>query len=112
MQQVKDFLNFIDIFVGMFWSFTMIEVMPIILSGQIATNLLSSMSGFVNLLVAIAGLIYLAVRTVHFYKMSKLHIQLKKEEIIEKQNANFYGKWNKNFLEPKTKKDDNTREIN
>jgi len=106
MQQIKDFLNFLDIIVGTFWSFTMFEVLPLVISGQITVTALSSFSGFLNILVSIAGLVYLVARTIHFLKMSKLHIQLKKEEIIEKQNANFYAKWNKEFIEPKNKEND------
>jgi len=97
MQQIKDFLNFLDVLVGTFWSFTMMDIIPIIFSGQIASQLLSSVSGVVNLLLAIAGLVYLVVRLIHFIRMSKLHIQMKKEEIIEKQNSNFYKKFTKEF---------------
>jgi len=104
MQQIKEFLNFLDLLVGAFWSFTMMDLIPMIFSGQITITALSNVSTFVNVLVAIAGLIYLIFRTIHFAKMSKLIIQLKKEEIIEKQNANFRKKWNDEFLEPKTEK--------
>jgi len=97
MQQIKDFLNFLDVLVGTFWSFTMMDIIPIIFSGQITSQLLSSVSGVVNLLLAIAGLAYLVVRLIHFIRMSKLHIQMKKEEIIEKQNSNFYKKFTKEF---------------
>jgi len=100
MQQIKDFLNFLDFIVGTFWSITMMDVLPIIFSGQIGTQLLSSMSGVVNLLLAIAGLAYLVVRLIHFIRMSKLHIESKKQDIIAKQRANFYTKWDKEFIDP------------
>lgn len=104
MQQVKDFLNFLDLIVGTFWSITMIDVLPIILSGQISKFAISGVSAFVNLLLAIAGLVYLVVRIVHFLRMSKLHIEYKKQEIIEKKNANFEQKFKKDFIEPFTDK--------
>lgn len=88
MQQVKDFLNFLDVIVGTFWGFTMIEIIPIFFSGQITNTLLSSASGIVNLLLAIAGLIYLVLRIRHFFRMSKLHFEYRKEELIEKKNLN------------------------
>ena len=100
MQQIKDFLNFLDILVGTFWSFTLMDVLPIVFSGQIGTQLLSSASGIVNLLLAIAGLIYLVVRLIHFIRMSKLHIESKKQDIIAKKHANFYTKWDKEFIDP------------
>lgn len=101
MQQVKDFLNFIDVIVGTFWSLTVMDLYPLIFSGQITISAVSNISTFVNLLLAIAGLIYLVFRIIHFVKMSRLHIEYKKQEILEKQNANFYKKWNKEFLEAK-----------
>jgi hypothetical protein len=88
MQQVKDFLNFLDIIVGTFWGFTMIEIVPLIISGQVANTLLSSISGVVNLLVAFAGLVYLILRAWHFYRMSILHWAYRREELIEKRNLN------------------------
>jgi len=100
MQQIKDFLNVLDFLVGTYWSITMLDVLPIIFSGQISTQILSSVSGVVNLLLAIAGLIYLVVRLIHFIKMSKLHIESKKQDIIAKKHANFYTKWDKEFLDP------------
>jgi len=100
MQQVKEFLNFLDLIVGTFWSITMIDILPIILSGQISNFAISGVSAFVNLLLAIAGLVYLVVRIIHFLRMSKLHIEYKKQEIIEKKNANFEQKFKKDFIDP------------
>lgn len=105
MQQIKDFLNFLDILVGTFWSFTMMDVLPIIFSGQIYDGLLGSLSGFVNLMLAIAGFVYLIVRLIHFIRMSKLHIESKKQDIIAKKNANFYNKWDSEFVSPFKDKD-------
>jgi hypothetical protein len=88
MQQVKDFINFFDIIVGTFWSFSMIELLPIIISGQVANTLFSSISGVVQLLFAFAGLLYLVLRMWHFYRMSILHWAYRREELIEKRNLN------------------------
>jgi len=103
MQQIKDFLNFVDIIVGTFWSMTVLDLYSVLFSGQITISVLSDISTFVNMLLAIAGLIYLVVRIVHFVKMSKLHIEYKKQEILEKKNANFYKKFTDEFLQPKEK---------
>jgi hypothetical protein len=88
MQQIKDFLNFLDIIVGTFWGFTMMEVVPLLVSGGGSAAFLSSASGFVNLLLAIAGLVYLIMRAWHFYRMSILHWAYRREELIEKKNLN------------------------
>lgn len=101
MQQVKDFLNFIDVIVGTFWSLTVMDLYPLIFSGQITISAISNISTFVNLLLAIAGLVYLVFRIIHFVRMSRLHIEYKKQEILEKKNANFYKKFHDEFLEPK-----------
>ena len=101
MQQIKDFLNFVDIIVGTFWSMTVLDLYSVLFSGQITISVLSDISTFVNMLLAIAGLVYLVVRIVHFIRMSKLHIEYKKQEILEKQNANFYKKFTDEFLKPK-----------
>jgi len=95
MQQIKEFLNFLDVIVGTFWGFTMIEIIPILLSGQVTNTLLSNASGIVNLLLAIAGLIYLILRAWHFYRMSILHWAYRKEELIKKKNLNKQNKHDK-----------------
>jgi hypothetical protein len=101
MQQIKDFLNFLDILVGTFWSITLLDLYPLLITGQLTNNAMSSISGFVNLLLAIAGLIYLVLRIIHFFRMSKLNLEYKKQEIIEKKNANFYKKFKDEFIENK-----------
>jgi len=100
MQQIKEFLNFLDICVGTLWSMIMMDILPLLFSGQITITALSNISTFVNLLVAVAGLVYLVVRTIHFIRMSKLHIESKKQDIIAKKQANYYNKWDKEFIDP------------
>lgn len=101
MQQIKDFLNVLDLIVGTFWGLTVMDLYPLLMTGQVNFSMLSNISTFVNLLVAIAGLVYLIVRTIHFIRMSKLHIEFKRQEIIEKKNANFYKKFHDEFIDKK-----------
>ncbi len=89
MQQVKDFLNVLDLLVGTLWSITVIDIMPLVITGGILDKSLLDASSIVNLLLAIAGLVYLIARIIHFLRMSKLHLEYKKQEIIEKQIKNF-----------------------
>jgi len=100
MQQIKDFLKLLDLIVGTYWSITMIDIIPVLFSGQITAFAISSISALVNLLLAIAGLVYLIIRIIHFFRMSKLHIEYKKQEILEKERGNFPYKWNKEFIDP------------
>lgn len=97
---MKDFFAVIDVFVGGLWSFTMLEIMPIVFSGKIAKELFSSASGIVNFLLAVAGLIYLFVRLLHFIKISKINIEIRKQDLIAKRNQNFYNKYNNEFIDP------------
>lgn len=101
MQQIKDFLNFLDYIVATFWGFTVIEIMPLLTSGSASLTVLNSVSEFIKVLFAIAGLIYLIVRLMHFIKMSKINIDIRKEELEEKKNANFYKKFNNEFIDKK-----------
>ena len=99
MQQVKDFINFLDYIVATFWGFTLVEIIPVVVTGGLFPNMLSSISDFIKVLFAIAGLIYLIVRLIHFVRMSKINLEIRKEELYEKQNANFKNKFNKEFLQ-------------
>ncbi len=99
MQQLKDILSFLDIVVGTFWGFTMMEVIPLITSGT--TIVFTQLDNAIKILFALVGLIYTIVRLVHFYKISKLNREFRQQEIIEKQNANFYRKWDKEFIKDK-----------
>ena len=101
MQQVREFLNFLDYIVATFWGFTLVEILPAVAAGNIFPEMLSSVSDFIKVLFSIAGLIYLIVRLVHFAKMSKINIDIRKEELYEKQNANFKNKFSNEFLKEK-----------
>lgn len=101
MQQIKDFLNFLDYIVATFWGFTVIEIMPLLTSGSASFTLLNSVSELVKVLFAIAGLIYLVVRLIHFIRISKINLEFRKEELQEKKNANFYKKFNNEFIDDK-----------
>ena len=100
MHQIKAFFNILDAIAGLFWSFTLIDVLPFIFSGH-GKSLLSDFSGIVNVLISIAGLIYLVFRIIHFARMSRLHIEYKKQEILEKKDANFYKRFHDEFLKDK-----------
>lgn len=99
MQQLKDILSFLDIVVGTFWGFTVMEVIPLVTSGT--TIVFTQVDNAIKILFALVGLIYTIVRLIHFYKISKLNREFRKQEVIEKENANFYHKWDKEFLQPK-----------
>ena len=97
MQQVREFLNLLDYIVGTFWGFTLIEVVPSVISSGLFPSALSGISDFIKVMFSIAGFIYLVVRLIHFIRMSKINVEIRKEELYEKQNANFKQKFENNF---------------
>jgi len=91
MQQVKEFLNFLDVVFATFWGFTLTEVIPILTSGN---YVLSSIDNVIKVAFALVGLIYTVVRMLHFIEMSKLNKEYRRQEIIEKKMNNFTEKLN------------------
>jgi hypothetical protein len=97
MHQVKEFLNFLDYIVATFWGITVVEVVPILATNGLSIDIMTSLSDLVKFLFSIAGLIYLVFRLIHFIRMSKINIEIRKEELYEKQNANFNSKFKNEF---------------
>lgn len=99
MQELKNILGFLDLMVGTFWGYTLVEVIPLFSAAP--TIVFTQLDNVIKILFSLVGFIYALVRLVHFAKISKLNRDFRQQEIIEKQNANFYIKWQKEFLEPK-----------
>lgn len=101
MHQIKDILNYMDMIVGTFWGFTLLELVPLLSTGT--TIVFTQLDNVIKILFAFVGLIYTIIRMLHFIKKSKQDLLYREQEIIEKQNANFRKKWNDEFLENKEK---------
>lgn len=86
IQQVKDFLNFVDIIVGTFWGFTLMEVVPVLSTGT--TIVFTQLDNVIKVAFAFVGLIYTIIRMLHFIKKSKQDLRFREQEIIEKQYTN------------------------
>lgn len=96
MQQLKDLLNVFDVIVGTFWGVTLMEIIPVLTTGT--TIVFTQLDNVIKIAFAFVGLIYAIVRLYNFIHMAKLNLDYRKQEIIEKQNANFRKKWNDEFL--------------
>lgn len=94
MNEIKDILNWLDYVVATFWGITVYDILPQIGTGE----LIGSIDGVIKTLFALVGLIYAAARLVTYVVMSRLNSKYREQEIIEKENANFYKKFNKEFL--------------
>jgi hypothetical protein len=97
MNKIKEFFNYLDYLVGTFWGITVYDLLP-----QIGTGtLISSFDGVVKTLFALIGLMYACARLITYIIMSRLNKRYREQEIIEKENSNFYHKFNDEFLKNK-----------
>jgi hypothetical protein len=79
MQTIKTALNLIDVFFGTIWGLTLTEVLPLLTSGS--TAVFTQVDSIIKVLFSLAGLVYLVVRIIHYYHMSKLNRDIKRLEI-------------------------------
>ena len=94
MNELKEFFNYLDYVVGTFWGITVYDILP-----QIGTNtLITSFDGVIKTLFALVGLIYACARLFTYIVMSRLNKRYREQEIIEKENNNFYHKFNDEFI--------------
>lgn len=100
MQQIRDFLNFLDFTFATLWGYTLIEIMP----NLTATYVFSSLDNVIKSLFALVGLIYAVVRC-YFYYMRGIRAnaraileEQKLKQDLESQKAEFYKKFNDEFL--------------
>lgn len=100
MQQIRDFLNFLDFTFATLWGYTLIDILPHLST----TYIFSSLDNIIKSLFALVGLIYAIVRC-YFYYMKGVREnaraileERKMEQEIENQKAEFYKKFNNEFL--------------
>ena len=94
MNELKDIFTYLDYVAASFWGITLYDVLP-----QIGTGtLITSFDGVIKTLFALVGLIYAFARLVTYIVMSRLNKRYREQEIIEKENSNFYHKFNDEFI--------------
>ena len=94
MNELKDIFTYLDYVAASFWGITLYDVLP-----QIGTGtLITSFDGVIKTLFALVGLIYACARLVTYIVMSRLNKRYREQEIIEKENNNFYHKFNDEFI--------------
>jgi uncharacterized membrane protein YecN with MAPEG domain len=89
MQQIREFLNFLDYIVATFWGITVVELIPILASNGLSLDIMTSLSDLIKLLFSVAGLIYLFFRIIHYVRMSKINVAIRKQELkkLERENG-------------------------
>lgn len=102
MQQIRDFLNFLDFTFATIWGYTLLDILPHLST----TYVFSSLDNVIKSLFALVGLIYAIVRC-YFYYMRGLRQNAKSileekrilQEIENLKTQNFYDKLkNDDFL--------------
>ena len=95
MQEVKDFLNFLDITFATIWGYTVMDIAP----NFNVTYIISSFDSVMKSLFALVGLIYAGVRCYFYYKKGLrenakaiLEEQRMAQEIENLKMTNFYDK--------------------
>ena len=79
--------------------YSAIDILNTYITGNLA---LGGIENFVKLIVSMAGFVYLCARTYHFILNSALERDLKKEEIIAKQQENHKNNTFQHFKESLT----------
>ena len=101
MQQVKAFLNFIDFLVGTFWGLTLVETIPFLLNNNLIDDTTSKLTKIIQLMFLIAGFVYFIFRIINFVKLSKINIDIKRQELRKLERDNFPANWNDEFIKGK-----------
>ena len=100
MQQIKNIFNCLDYIVSLWWGLTLMDILPLLSSGYV----FSSLDNIIKSLFALVGLIYAIVRCYFYYmkgvrENARAILEEKKmEQEIENQKAEFYKKFNNEFL--------------
>jgi hypothetical protein len=108
MQQIRDFLNFLDFTFATLWGYTLIDLIPHLS----ASYVFSSLDNVIKSLFALVGLIYAGVRCFFYYKRgirANARAILEEQKLaqeIESNRVDFYKKFNNEFFKD-THYDDN-----
>ena len=102
MQFFKDFFNALNYGFYCFYSFTLIDVVKKISYGDFY---LSNATNFAQFVLTVIGVFFAYYKLRTYIRDSKTRSKILEQDLMEKQNENFYKKWHHEFLE--TKKDEN-----
>ncbi len=76
------------------YSFTFLDVLKKLSFGSFY---LSNATNFVQFLLTLIGVFYAYYRLKTYIRDSRTRSKILEQELIEKENANFYKKWTKDF---------------
>lgn len=85
-----------------FWSFSILNFAEQILNDNFNFK---SINSFLSACAAVVALVFAVFKLLAYIRDSKIRSKLLEQELLEKQNSNFYKKWNHEFNDPYKDKD-------
>jgi len=104
MQTVKFLFNALNYGFYCLYSFTFIDVVKKVSFGEFS---LSNATNFVQFLLTLIGVFFAYYKLKTYIRDSKTRSKILEQDLIDRQQMSFYKKWNQEFIEPKTEKDEN-----
>ena len=97
MQTAKLLFNVANYCFYILYSFTFIDISKKLLFSELY---LDNATNITQLILTIIGVFFAYYRLRTYIRDSKIKTKILEQELISKENENFAGKWNKEFLEP------------
>lgn len=95
MELAKFIFNVRDYFIGIIYSFTFIDVTKKILFNEFY---LSNLTNLVQLLATVVALFFGYFKLLAYIRDSRIKTKILEQELVEKQNANFRKKFERDFI--------------
>lgn len=97
--------NVRDYFIGVIYSFTFIDVVKKLLFNELY---MTNATNIVQLLATIVALVFGYYRLIAYIRDSRIKSKILEQELIAKERLNFPGSWEKKFIEPFKKEENET----
>lgn len=97
MHYVRYVFNVINCVGYYFWSISVFSFIEQLLNNNFNYKNINS---FLSFIAAIVALIFAIFKLVVYWRDSKTKSKILEQELIAKKHANFYTKWDKEFLDP------------
>jgi predicted membrane protein len=91
---MNNFLSVVNYCLYGLYGFTFLDVINKISNGDFY---LSNATNFVQFLLTLIGVFYAYYRLKTYIRDSRTRSKILEQELIQKENENFYKKWNKDF---------------
>lgn len=97
MHHVKWFFNAINYGFYCLYSFTIIDVVKKVTFDEFY---LSNATNFVQFVLTLIGVVFAYFRLRSYIRDAKVKSEILEQDLIAKRQANFYNKWDEEFIDP------------